>query len=152
MENLARQKNNKNKENRLIASGARYHQLLPNLKLKSSVALDRRNGVSTTFLDPISTTDGRNSFGTASDNRNMNTVLVFDNILTYNTNIKTRHRRNGRFFYTKSDYTNSWINGSHFRDDKIQTLNAANKISWDGTGTELLWAISSYFARVSLQL
>ena len=63
MENLARQKNNKNKENRLIASGAATISFLPNLKLKSSVALDRRNGVSTTFLDPISTTDGRNSFG-----------------------------------------------------------------------------------------
>ena len=120
MENLARQKNNKNKENRLIASGAATISFLPNLKLKSSVALDRRNGVSTTFLDPISTTDGRNSFGTASDNRNMNTVLVFDNILTYNTNIK-KHGIDvmAGSSYTKSDYTNSWINGSHFRDDKI---------------------------------
>lgn len=151
MENLARQKNNKNKENRLIASGAATISFLPNLKLKSSVALDRRNGVSTTFLDPISTTDGRNSFGTASDNRNMNTVLVFDNVLTYNTNIK----KNGidvmaGSSYTKSDYTNSYINGSHFRDDKIHTLNAANKISWDGTGSGASqWAISSYFARVS---
>jgi TonB-dependent SusC/RagA subfamily outer membrane receptor len=44
MENLARQKNNKNKENRLIASGAATISFLPNLKLKSSVALDRRNG------------------------------------------------------------------------------------------------------------
>ena len=151
MENLARQKNNKNKENRLIASGAATISFLPNLKLKSSVALDRRNGVSTTFLDPISTTDGRNSFGTASDNRNMNTVLVFDNILTYNTNTK-KHGIDvmAGSSYTKSDYTNSWINGSHFRDDKIQTLNAANKISWDGTGTGASqWAISSYFARVS---
>ena len=66
----------------------------------------------------------------------MNTVLVFDNILTYNTNIK-KHGIDvmAGSSYTKSDYTNSWINGSHFRDDKIQTLNAANKISWDGTGT-----------------
>ena len=110
MENLARQKNNKNKENRLIASGAATISFLPNLKLKSSVALDRRNGVSTTFLDPISTTDGRNSFGTASDNRNMNTVLVFDNILTYNTNIK-KHGIDvmAGSSYTKSDYTNSWM-------------------------------------------
>ena len=122
MENLARQKNNKNKENRLIASGAATISFLPNLKLKSSVALDRRNGVSTTFLDPISTTDGRNSFGTASDNRNMNTVLVFDNVLTYNTNIK-KHGIDvmAGSSYTKSDYTNSYINGSHFRDDKIHT-------------------------------
>ena len=151
MENLARQKNNKNKENRLIASGAATISFLPNLKLKSSVALDRRNGVSTTFLDPISTTDGRNSFGTASDNRNMNTVLVFDNVLTYNTNIK-KHGIDvmAGSSYTKSDYTNSWINGSHFREDKIHTLNAANKISWDGTGSGASqWAISSYFARVS---
>ena len=151
MENLARQKNNKNKENRLIASGSATVSFLPNLKLKSSVTLDRRNGVNTTFLDPISTTDGRNSFGTASDNRNMNTVLVFDNILTYNTNIK-KHGIDimAGSSYTQSDYTNSWINGSHFRNDKIQTLNAANKISWDGTGTGASqWAISSYFARVS---
>ena len=151
MENLARQKNNKNKENRLIASGAATVIFLPNLKLKSSVALDRRNGVSTTFLDPISTTDGRNSFGTASDNRNMNTVLVFDNVLTYNTNIK-KHGIDvmAGSSYTQSDYTNNWINGSHFRDDKIHTLNAANKISWDGTGSGASqWAISSYFARVS---
>ena len=46
----------------------------------------------------------------------MNTVLVFDNILTYNTNIK-KHGIDvmAGSSYTKSDYTNSWINGSHFR-------------------------------------
>lgn len=52
--------------------------------------------------------------------------------------------------WTDSDYRNSYISGSHYRNGMIQTLNAANKISWDGTGTGASeWGIMSYFARIS---
>ena len=52
--------------------------------------------------------------------------------------------------WTDSDYSNSWINGSHYRSDQIQTLNAANKISWDNTGTGASqWGIMSFFGRVA---
>ncbi len=52
--------------------------------------------------------------------------------------------------WTDSDYRNSYINASHYRSDDIHTLNAANKISWDGTGTGASeWGIMSYFGRVS---
>ena len=151
LENMARDKNNKNKENRLLASGTATFTFLPDLKLKSSITLDRRNGVATTFLDPISTAWGRQNFGTASDKRNTNTVLTFDNVLTYNLNMK-KHGLEAMVgsSYTKSDYTNSYINGSHFRNELIQTLNAANKIAWNNTGSGASqWAISSYFARLS---
>lgn len=151
LENMARGKNDKDKENRLLASGTATITFMPELKLKSSVTLDRRNAVSTTFLDPISTAWGRENYGTGSDNRNTNTVLTFDNVLSYNTNIK-KHGLEAMVgsSYTKSDYTNNYIYGSHFRNDLIQTLNAANKISWDGTGSGASqWAISSYFARLS---
>ncbi len=90
LENMARAKNNKDKENRLLASGNVLLTLLPELKFKSTLTLDRRNAVNTTFLDPISTAWGRNQYGEASDNRNMNTVLTFDNVFTYNKNFK-RH-------------------------------------------------------------
>ena len=102
--------------------------LLPELKFKSTLTLDRRNAVNTTFLDPISTAWGRNQYGEASDNRNMNTVLTFDNVFTYNKNFK-RHGLEvmAGSSWTDSDYSNSWINGSHYRNDLIQTLNAANK-------------------------
>lgn len=151
LENMARGKNNKSRENRLLASGTATITFLPELNLKSTVAIDRRNAISTTFLDPISTAWGRENFGTASDNRNMNTVLTFDNVLNYNKNFD-KHGIDVMVgsSYTKSDYTNSYISGSHYRNDLIQTLNAANKISWTGTGTGASqWAISSYFARLS---
>ena len=151
LENMARAKNNKDKENRLLASGNVLLTILPELKFKSTLTLDRRNAVNTTFLDPISTTWGRNQYGEASDNRNMNTVLTFDNVLTYNKNFK-KHGLEvmAGSSWTDSDYSNSWINGSHYRDDQIQTLNAANKISWDNTGTGASqWGIMSFFGRVA---
>lgn len=151
LENMARSKNNKDRENRLLASGNVLITFIPELKYKSTFTIDRRNAVNTTFLDPVSTSWGRNQYGEASDNRNMNTVLTFDNILTFNKNFK-KHGLEvmAGSSWTDSDYTNSWINGSHFRDDKIQTLNAANKIAWDNTGTGASqWGILSFFGRAS---
>lgn len=151
LENIARTKNNKGRENRLIASGSAMLTFTPDLTFKSMLALDRRNGLATTFLDPLSTTWGRTQYGEASDNRNMNTVLTFDNVLNY----KKQWGRHGIDLmggtsWTASDYTNSWINGSHFRNDLIETLNVANKISWTGTGSGASdWAIMSLFGRAS---
>lgn len=52
--------------------------------------------------------------------------------------------------WTDSDYRNSYIEGSCFRDGDIQTLNAANKISWDSTATNITeWGILSFFGRVA---
>lgn len=149
LENMARSKNNVGKENRLLASGSALFTFLPNLNLKSSLSLDRRNALSTTFLDPISTAWGRSQHGEGSDNRNMNTVITWDNVLTYNTTINKHNlEAMGGSSWTDSKYTNSYINGSYYRNDLIQTLNAANRISWDGTGSGASeWAIMSYFAR-----
>lgn len=149
LENLSRGKYNNNKENRLLASGSGLFTILDNLQFKTSLTLDRRNGLNTTFLDPISSAWGRSQFGTASDFRNMNTLIVFDNTLTFNTYFDKHNLElmvgNS---WTDSKYTNSYINGSHFRNELIQTLNAANKISWNGTGSGASdWAIMSYFAR-----
>ena len=150
LENMARSQNNKSRENRLIASGSVELTMIPNLLLKSTLSLDRRNAIGTSFLDPISTAWGRNQHGEASDNRNMNTVLTWDNVATYN---KSLGDHNFDLMlgssYTRSEYLNSWINGSHFRSDDIMTLNVANKISWTGTGTGgSEWAILSYFSRL----
>lgn len=151
LENMARSKNNKDRENRLLASGNVLVTIIPQLKFKSTFTIDRRNAISTTFLDPISTAWGRNQYGEGSDSRNMNTVLTFDNILTYNQNFK-KHGLEvmGGSSWTDSDYTNSYINGSHYRNDLIQTLNAANKISWNNTGSGASqWGIMSFFTRAA---
>ncbi len=149
LENLARSANNKYRENRLLAAGSALITFLPNLNLKSSFALDRRNALNTTFLDPIATAWGRNQYGEGSDTRNMNTVLTWDNVLTYRTTFD-RHNLETMVgsSWTDSKYTNNYIYGSHYRNDLIQTLNAANRISWDGTGSGASeWGIMSYFAR-----
>ncbi|MHC8947779.1 SusC/RagA family TonB-linked outer membrane protein [Sphingobacterium hungaricum] len=151
LENMARSQNNKNRENRLIASGSALFKILPELTFKSAFTLDRRNSVNTTFLDPVSTAWGRNQRGEGSDTRSMNTVLTFDNVLTYTKSFGL-HNIEGMAgsSWTNSDYTNNYIYGSHYRDDLIQTLNAANKISWTGTGSGASqWAIMSYFARAA---
>ncbi len=151
VDNLARSKYNRSKENRLIASGELLFHIIPGLNLQSKFTMDRRNAMSTSFLDPIHTTYGREQGGTGSDSRNQNTVLTWDNVLNYNLQLKkqTIDIMLGTS-WTDSDYRNNWINGSYFRDDQIQTLNAANKIGLGGAGSGASeWGIMSYFGRVS---
>lgn len=150
LENLARSKYNKNKENRLLASANAVVTFSPNLQFKTTATLDKRNGLRTTFLDPLTTAWGRSQYGTASDARNTNSLFVWDNVLTYNKQIE-KHGIEAMIgsSWTDSKYTHNYINGSHFRNDLIQTLNAANRISWTGTGSGASdWAIMSYFSRV----
>ena len=151
LENMARSKNNKQKEDRLILSGSALVTLMPELNFKSSLSLDRRNGIDTNFLDPVSTGWGRQNFGIGKDERNRNTVVTFDNVATFNKHFN-KHGLEAMLgtSYTKSEYLHSYINGTNYRSSDIETLNAANKIDWNNTGTDgSEWGIMSYFGRVS---
>lgn len=151
IEEIENGKNNKNNENRLIASGNTTITFMPELILKTSFTLDRRNGKETGFTPPSHGVD-RNDWGSAWDNRTMNTLLVFDNVLTYKKTFAEKHNFEGMTgtSWTDSKWSRSYINGSHFKDGYIHTLNAANKIAWDNTGSQASeWAIMSGFGRVS---
>ena len=51
--------------------------------------------------------------------------------------------------WTNSRWSQNYINGSHYANDDIKTLNGANKISWTDTGSNgSEWAILSYFGRL----
>jgi TonB-linked SusC/RagA family outer membrane protein len=146
LEAIASGKNNKDNEGRLIASANALVTFLPGFTFKSTFSLDRRNGRATGYA-PINL--AYNEYGTAFDNRNTNTLIVWDNVLNYEKKIK-KHAFNlmAGSSWTDSYYTNSWINGDHFRSDDIQTLNAANRIIWNNTGTGAApWAILSFFGR-----
>lgn len=150
-ENLARSENNKDKENRLLASGDLLFTLLPGLTFDSKFTLDRRNAHSTTFLDPDKTAYGRENYGTATDSRNSNQLLIWDNVLNFNRSFGN-HNLDVMLgsSWTDSDYRYSYISASHFRNGDIETINAANKISWSGTSTSASeWGILSYFGRAS---
>jgi TonB-linked SusC/RagA family outer membrane protein len=148
VEEMENGKSYKNSENRLVASGNALITFMKGLTFKSTFSLDRRHGVNTGFNQVIHV-PGIDSWGSASDTRSQNTVLTFDNILTYN---KTFGRHNIEALagtsWTDSYWSQSYINGDHFRDNNIHTLNAANKISWDNTGSRAsAWGIMSYLAR-----
>ncbi|WP_297328373.1 TonB-dependent receptor [uncultured Bacteroides sp.] len=151
LENMERSRNNKQKEDRLILSGSALVTLLPELNFKSSFSLDRRNELTTNFLDPVKTGWGRQHFGIGMDGRNRNTIITIDNVATFNKQIK-KHSMEAMLgtSYTKSEFLNSWINGTHYRSDAIETLNAANKIDWNNTGSAgSEWGIMSYFGRIA---
>lgn len=150
MENIARTKDNKNQYNKLLASGKAIVRLLPELTWTSTVSFDRVSSITTNFLDPKLTREGRNQNGTGYDSRSTGTVWTFDNVVNWEKKLG-RHGFGAMAgsSWTKSDWSQNYINGSDYANDDIRTLNAANRISWDGTGSSGAdWAIFSFFGRL----
>ena len=155
VEEISNGKNNTTSENRLIASGNAQIIFSKHLNYKSTLSLDRRNFWQSGYT-PIVHVEGIDQYGSGWDKRNMNTVLTFDNIATYQTTFgKNSIEAMAGTSYTDSYYTNSWINGSNYYDNSIHTLNVANQIAWgndsnSGTGSGAsAWKIMSYLARAS---
>lgn len=148
--NMSRSEDNKARNNRLLGNVSGEITLTSSLKFKTSLALDRAYYHYTSFLDPQKTGYGREQFGTASDNRSLSTVLVFDNMLSFDKSFKNHNiSAVGITSYTTSDYTYSNQTASHFFSSEIKTLNAGNKVS-QGNGTSgAQWAIMSYAARIA---
>lgn len=150
-ENIARQKDNKTTSNRLLATGKSLITFMPELTFTSSFTLDRSYSKTFNFLDPNETQNGRDNYGTGYDGRSLSTILIFDNIFSFNKKFgKHGIDAMGGSSWTSSKWSNSYINGSHYANGLIKTLNAANEISWNGTGTsESEWSIMSYVGRLS---
>ena len=150
VENMSRTANDKTNNNRFIGSTSGEITFSPQLKLKSTISLDRVYYNSTSFLDPIKTAWGRTNYGQASDNRSLSSIIVFDNILTFD---KTFNKHSltamAGTSYTGSVWNQSYMTASHFRTSDILTLNAGNKIEqWSGTSASE-WAIMSYIGRLA---
>lgn len=151
VENLSRNAENINKSNRFIGSGSATVSFTDALKFKTTFAIDRLTNKTTTWLDPTLTAWGRQNFGNATDSRSNNTLLTFDNILTFD---KTFDKHSLSLLAGTSGTTSKWdesyIAGSHFGSADIRTLNAANKIDPGSTRTyESEWAMMSYLGRIS---
>ena len=150
-------KNNKSKESRMIASGSSLITFIPELTLKTQFTFDRRNGMNTSFRPPVYIDEdpgvhgSRIDYGAASDSRSMNTLTVLDNVLNYRKSF-AKHNVEAMTgtSWTKSLWSQNYINASHYRSGEIQTLNAANKIAWNNTGSNAShWAMMSYFGRLA---
>ncbi len=163
LENIERYKNQSNKQHRMVASGKGIFTLYDtrkynrtdtythSLKFTTTFTEDLKMVNFTSFLDPDKTSWGRNQYGEGTDTRSTDLVTVWDNVLSYNTQLD-KHGLDimAGSSYTHSMYTWAGIYGSHYADGTIQTLNAANKIDPGSTSTTASeWAIMSAFARVS---
>ena len=83
VENISRNADNTSKSNRLVGSVSAIVTFLPSLKFKSTVGIDRLGRTRTHWTDPKLTEYGRKIFGTADDIRTNNTVMTYDNLLTF---------------------------------------------------------------------
>ena len=150
VENMSRTADNKALNNRLISTGSAELTFLPKLKLRSSITLDRLANNSTSFLDPAKTGYGRTTGGIATDYRSTETIMIFDNILSYNQtfglhNIDFMGGTSG----TTNHATNSYVSSQFFHDGSVKTVNAGNKVNQDGTSYEKAWAMMSYVGRLA---
>lgn len=150
VENMSRTADNKTLNNRLIGTGSTEITFLPNFKLRSSVTLNRLYNNNTSFLDPVQTGYGRTQGGVATDDRSINTILIYDNIVSYNKAFDL-HSIDfmGGTSATTSHYSRSNVSSQYFHDGKIKTVNAGNKVLQDGGSYESAWAIMSYVGRLA---
>jgi TonB-linked SusC/RagA family outer membrane protein len=149
-ENLSRTKDNKSANNRILATGKALFKLLPELNYTSTLTFDRTQNTTTNFLDPYETTNGRDNYGTGYDGRSISSLWVFDNVVNWKKNFGY-HSFDvmAGSSWTESKWSQNYINGSNYADSDIKTLNAANKISWTGTGSSAAdWSILSFFGRL----
>ncbi|MCL2650147.1 MAG: TonB-dependent receptor [Candidatus Azobacteroides sp.] len=151
VDNMGRSENDKANTNRLLATGRMEITFSPELKLKSSITMDRTTNTHTNFYDPEKITVGRSTHGFGQDERSTGTVMTYDNILTYNKTFGPHALEvMGGTSGTTSKWNHAVQQAQYFYDSQMQTLNTANKVDIFGTYTEAAdWAIMSYLGRVS---
>ena len=150
VENISRNADNTSKSNRLVGSVSAIVTFLPSLNFKSTVGIDRLGRTQTHWTDPKLTEYGRKLFGTADDIRTNNTVMTYDNLLTFDKNFgKHNLSALAGTSGTVSKWNESYLYASHFLTPDIKTLNAANKIEQGSGSRAAEWAIMSYLGRIS---
>ncbi|WP_297891774.1 TonB-dependent receptor [uncultured Capnocytophaga sp.] len=150
VENISRNADNTSKSNRLVGSVSAIVTFFPSLKFKSTVGIDRLGRTQTHWTDPKLTSYGRSIFGTADDIRTNNTVMTYDNLLTFDKSFgKHNFSALAGTSGTVSKWNESYLYASHFLTPDIKTLNAANKIEQGSGSRAAEWAIMSYLGRIS---
>src|SRR5512133_1031405 len=148
VENMSRTEDNKNQSNRMLGSVSGDIKLLPFLNFKTTLALDRVYTHNTSFLDPLKTAWGRTNYGNATDYRSFSSIIIFDNILTFDKTFG-EHVLNAMAgtSWTSSNWSQEYMTASHYLNSSIKTLNAGNKVEqWSGTSASD-WSIMSFVSR-----
>ncbi len=155
LENVARTKDNYTQTDRMLLTGYAQINFSKNFNFKSTVSMDRRWVHGYSFLDPQTTSYGREQNGTASSERSDDLRMVYDNIFTYNNTWNGKHNFEAMAgtSATTSRWENLWGSRSNFSDENWEAifgLNGGNKGDLRGQSQGFSeWAIMSYLGRVS---
>ena len=155
LENVARTKDNYTQTDRMLLTGYAQINFSKNFNFKSTVSMDRRWVHSYSFLDPQTTSYGREQNGTASSERSDDMRMVYDNIFAYNNTWNGKHNFEAMAgtSATTSRWENLWGSRSNFSDENWEAifgLNGGNKGDLRGQSQGFSeWAIMSYLGRVS---
>ena len=153
-ENIARQENFYDQNDRLILTGHATIKFSKNLNFKSTATMDRTWTFNYQFLDPIKTAEGRTQHGAANTTRADNRVIVLDNILTYKNNFG-RHSLEAMAgtSATLSHWENLTGSRQYFSpdyDNILYGLNGGNSSGLRGNSQGLSeWSIMSYLGRIA---
>ncbi len=153
-ENIARQENFYDQNDRLILTGHATIKFSKHLNFKSTATMDRTWTFNYQFLDPIKTAEGRTQHGAASTTRADNRVIVLDNILTYKNNFG---RHSLEAMAGTSGTLSHWENLTGSRqyfsadyDNVLYGLNGGNSSGLRGNSQGLSeWSIMSYLGRLA---
>ncbi len=153
-ENIARQENFYDQNDRLILTGHATIKFTKHLNFKSTATMDRTWTFNYQFLDPVKTAEGRTQHGVASTTRADNRVIVLDNILTYKNNFG---QHNLEAMSGTSATLSHWENLTGSRqyfsadyDNVLYGLNGGNSSGLRGNSQGLSeWSIMSYLGRLS---
>lgn len=154
-ENIARQENFYDQNDRLILTGHATIKFNKHLNFKSTATMDRTWTFNYQFLDPIKTAEGRTQHGKANTTRADNRVIVLDNILTYKNTVAGKH--NVEAMAGTSATLSHWENLTGSRqyfsvdyDNILYGLNGGNSSGLRGNSQGLSeWSIMSYLGRIS---
>ncbi len=150
LENMSRTADDRNANNRLIGSINAEATMFHDLKYRPMLSVDRVYNNTTSFLDPIKTAWGRTNYGNASDSRSLSTILVFDNILTYDKSFN-KHSISAMAgtSWTSSQWSMEYLTTSHFLNSSVKTLNAGNKVEQNSGSVASDWGIMSFLGRLA---
>ena len=155
LENIARTKDNYSQTDRMLLTGYAQINFSKNFNFKSTVSMDRTWNHSYEFLDPQTTSYGREQNGTASSTRSDDMRMVYDNIFTYRNTFNEKH--NLEVMAGTSATTSRWENlsasRSYFSDENWEAIfgiNGGNKGGLRGQSQGYAeWAIMSYLGRIA---
>ncbi|NDW09658.1 TonB-dependent receptor [Dysgonomonas sp. 520] len=137
----------KNYQYRLMTSGYLTYEIMKGLEFKSSNSIYLNYTKDNTYLSAGAKKEGEPN--QATFNSSMSTSFLTENTLNYNTTIARDHSIQGLlgFTYQKDNYEYTYISGSNFPTDEIQTINYAALSN--GSTYKYGKALVSYLGRVN---